>query len=298
MVDSNAIPTAPLPEPAPRFAWLNHPLRIRILLGGSAIGCFCIFWWAGALCSVPGDWSASLLQSSPTGLLIALVLLVICSALATAVAGTVRADAGLFCAAFGLSALSCRDGSIRATLVSAHSPSILLVLAAELFLLYLGLIACWMVIQYLAKRGLVQSESALDGLADDEEITLGQKLSALGAQVVVMLFVVWVLCPYDAKNQCLAAVAIGGWAGAAASHYFQAPVRPSLWYWGGPLLVGAAGYILSYANPAGWELANLHGTFAPLARPLPLDYASFGVAGSLAGYWMSRRWRRENAAAQ
>jgi hypothetical protein len=30
-----------------------------------------------------------------------------------------------------------------------------------------------------------------------------------------------------------------------------------------------------------------------LARPLPLDYAGSGVAGSIVGYWVSRRWQHE-----
>ena len=30
-----------------------------------------------------------------------------------------------------------------------------------------------------------------------------------------------------------------------------------------------------------------------LGRPLPVDYASVGVAGSLLGYWTSRRWHHE-----
>jgi hypothetical protein len=34
------------------------------------------------------------------------------------------------------------------------------------------------------------------------------------------------------------------------------------------------------------ETGRVTGVFAPLARPLPLDYASFGTAGALLGYWM------------
>ena len=59
------------------------------------------------------------------------------------------------------------------------------------------------------------------------------------------------------------------------------------WYWVGPILVGLIGYIGCYMNPHGWELGQPTGTFAPLARPLPICYASFGMAGALFGYWMS-----------
>jgi len=50
------------------------------------------------------------------------------------------------------------------------------------------------------------------------------------------------------------------------------------------------GYVSCYFRPDGIEVGRTSGYFAALARPLPLDYASVGVAGSLMGYWISSRW--------
>ena len=39
-------------------------------------------------------------------------------------------------------------------------------------------------------------------------------------------------------------------------------------------------------------VGDVRGYAPALARPLPLDYASAGVAGSLLGYWTGRRWQK------
>jgi len=41
-----------------------------------------------------------------------------------------------------------------------------------------------------------------------------------------------------------------------------------------------------------WKSGQGGGLLAPLARPLPLDYASLGTAGAILGYWTSRQWQR------
>jgi len=79
--------------------------------------------------------------------------------------------------------------------------------------------------------------------------------------------------------------------------YSFAPVRPSVWFWMGPLVVGVIGYASGYVNwgrggPSLWKAGLASGFFAPLARPLPLDYASLGPAGAILGYWVSRGWQR------
>jgi hypothetical protein len=62
--------------------------------------------------------------------------------------------------------------------------------------------------------------------------------------------------------------------------------------------VGAIGYLLQYFGQApGWQIGEIHGTFAGLARPLPLDYAGAGVASSIVSYWISRRWQHEREVA-
>jgi hypothetical protein len=88
----------------------------------------------------------------------------------------------------------------------------------------------------------------------------------------------------DAKLQTLASVGISSLLAAIGAQYFS-PVNASPWLWAGPFIVAVIGYLSSYFSPAGFETGRVSGYFAALARPLPLDYASSGVAGALLGYW-------------
>jgi hypothetical protein len=47
--------------------------------------------------------------------------------------------------------------------------------------------------------------------------------------------------------------------------------------------------VWAYVSPGDWQIGQAG---VPLARALPLDYASAGPAGAILGYWMSRRWQR------
>jgi hypothetical protein len=138
--------------------------------------------------------------------------------------------------------------------------------------------------------GLLPSERPL-GEADREE-PLDQKLLAAVAQVVVTMIVMMLICQSDAKIQTLASVGIASYVAALVAHYFIA-TGPSAWFCVGPLVVGLIGYISQYLSPSDWMIGDVHGVFAALARPLPLDYASLGTAGALMGYWTSRQWHRE-----
>lgn len=72
--------------------------------------------------------------------------------------------------------------------------------------------------------------------------------------------------------------------------YKYSPVPSSIWYWAGPLMVGLVGYLLVFTGQdPQLVVGNPSGTFAALARPLPMDYASVGPAGALLGYWMMRK---------
>ena len=46
------------------------------------------------------------------------------------------------------------------------------------------------------------------------------------------------------------------------------------------------GYLLAHWAGADFTIGIPQGNFAPLARVLPLDYASAGAAGALLGYWV------------
>ena len=54
------------------------------------------------------------------------------------------------------------------------------------------------------------------------------------------------------------------------------------------------GYLYTYQYGAhNAAIGEPAGIFASLARPMPLDYASVGVAGSLMGYWVGRKQHRD-----
>ena len=80
------------------------------------------------------------------------------------------------------------------------------------------------------------------------------------------------------------------------------PTRPSVWFWIGPSLVGIIGYLFAYsaATDSQWLIGVAEPSLgeASLAYALPLDYAGAGTAGSLIGYWMSRRWQEHREAAE
>jgi hypothetical protein len=61
------------------------------------------------------------------------------------------------------------------------------------------------------------------------------------------------------------------------------------------LIVGVVGYFWAYTWPGLWQIGNVA---VPLARALPLDWASAGPSGAILGYWMSRRWQRESREAE
>lgn len=264
--------------------------RNRLLLTLGIVLCFCLFWWLGAAVGFPyhDDGSASLLQQPGwvLALLTAWVGIAIAVLIGTAVAGTVHVEAGLYCATLGLSALSMRGGPMRYTLFNASGRSVYLLLALELILLFAVIAGVWLVLMKLRREKWLTEEN-LDQ-PDDEP--LDQKLLATAAHALTMIVGMTILSRSDAKAQVLAAVGISSFLGTLGATALV-PARPSAWYWAGPLVVGLIGYVFSFVRPAGIEIGQAYNYLGALARPLPLDYASFGVAGALLGYWSTRSWR-------
>ncbi|HEV2292964.1 MAG TPA: hypothetical protein VGR35_03860 [Tepidisphaeraceae bacterium] len=269
--------------------------RARFLLSVGSIGSFLLCWFTAAAIGIPAhpNFDASLLQQPSPALVlfIALVLTVACALFGSAVAGTIRFEAGLATAAIGLLALSIRGGPIRYTLMYSTG-QVFISLAMELLILYAILGVGWAVLWLLRNSGWLQDDPFRDGVADiDEPVT--QKLAALATQAVVMAIIMMILCETDRKPQVIASVGLAAFVGTLAAHSLF-PARPSLWYWTGPLLVGVVGYLLAYSGSStAWAIGEVGGTFAPeLGRPLPLDYVGAGPAGAIIGYWTSRRWQR------
>lgn len=274
---------------------LSSYQRSRILLWTGVIVCTLIFWIGGAYFDVPllpREAGSLLAQPAPvTSTMIAGILLLACVIVASAIAGSQQFEAGLMCATVGLAALSMRAGPMRETLFLANGPAIYLRLAVELAILFAFVAAGFLIVVALGQVRFVKHELPVSD-SDDVDEPLDQRLLALLTHVVVMAMLMMLLCQSDDKAQVLASVGVSSILAALAAHQFVA-TRPSTWFFAGPLVVGVAGYLLTYFGGApGWKVGQVRGMFAPLARPLPLDYASFGTAGAIIGYWTSRRWHR------
>lgn len=296
-------PTVPPPDqsPAPPTSVAVSYYRTRLLLVLGVAATATLFWVVGRIFGIPHhpSFEASLMfQPAPArALLVTGLTLMAGAGIATVIAGTVRFDAGLFGAAGGLAVLSLRGGPARYVLMGFSGPGGYLLLTIELLLLFAFAGLAWYGLWLLHRRGKLLGDVSRDGL-QDIVTTPRDKIFALATQSIVMAVVVLLVAQTDEKKQVLAAVGIGAVAGSMIAYAFS-PVRPSVWYWAGPLVVGTVGYLATFlASDAGlWRLGMVEGLFGALARPLPLDYASVGIAGAIFGYWSGRRAHRTKQAA-
>jgi hypothetical protein len=279
--------------------------RARLLMLCGLVVSAVVFTFASRLFHVPTfvHFGGSLLaDASPmTSFIVVGVTLLAAVLLSTLIAGTIRFDAGLFCATAGMSALSMRSGRMGDVLrESAQSPSpvIFVHLALELVALYALVAVAWSMLWGLHTNGYLKADEFRDGVEDTDEPVIF-KASALAMQVGVMAVCMMLLAQTDMKAQVIASVAVSAFVGACAAYYMY-PISPSPWLWIGPMIVGAIGYALMYfkhdPSDTAWKVGQITSWTAPLARPLPLDYATAGPAGAILGYWMSRRWHRERLA--
>src|SRR5688500_8261421 len=99
--------------------FLSPYQRARLLLLSAAAGAFTIGLWAGRLLHVPphaGRQGALMLPpGSALNLVAAALALLLAAALGTAVAGTIRFNAGLLTGCLALGALAFRGGNSRYT---------------------------------------------------------------------------------------------------------------------------------------------------------------------------------------
>ena len=251
----------------------------------------------------PGFDASLLAQPSPLiSLLVVAITLLASVLLSTVIAGRIRFDAGLFCATLAMTALSLRSSRtgdlLRQTAPTAASPTLFVHLALELVALYAFVAVAWSILWGLHTRGHLKADEFRDGVEDTDE-PLGFKFAALLMQVGVTALGVLLIAQTDDKPQVLAAVSVSSFIGACCAYYMY-PISPSPWLWVGPLFVGVAGYTIAYfqvpPDDDMWRIGHLTHALAPLARPIPLDYASAGPAAAILGYWMSRRWHRQRLA--
>lgn len=273
--------------------WSSYGTRARTLLGIGAMASFALFWTVAGMFSFPRfyGYSASIMQQ-PGAILILLmasVVFLVSVGVTSIFTHVVHFEGGLFCASLGLLALSVRGGPMRYVLMDSPGAGIFIKLLIELVLLFIPVFAGWMLISFMRDGGLIRGEP--HGEADPDDLP-GQGLMALGAQVALMIFFMLVLAQTDRKAQVVWSVALSAYLAALAAHSLF-PSRPSYWYWMTPLIVGVIGYVLAYMGGNNLAAGDVGGLVPALGRPLPLDYASAGVAGSLYGYWTSRRWQYE-----
>lgn len=269
--------------------WTPRGAKARAaLVLALAINC-ALFYLASVWFGFPelrGFDGSILFQASPvTGFLVVGIFLAIGTLIGTVVAGAVRFEAGLFAAAFGMMVLSRQCGDMQTVLFEGGgNAAVYTRLTIELVILGLMLAAVWWGLWLMAKAA-----HSDEPMPERDNAGLLNNLTATVAQVIATGIIVYVLCQSVAKNQVQASVGLGSWLGSMIAYKYSA-ARPSVWYWAGPLLVGIVGYVIAAAGQD-WNLqiGLPMGTFAALARPLPLDYASLGVAGSILGYWMMRK---------
>jgi hypothetical protein len=277
-----------------------------LLLAGIAvsIGTFLFISYRFQIPTYPHFGGSLLSDANPIATFIALgVGLLVAVLLSTLIAGTLRFDAGLFCGTLGMAVISLRGGRVgdilrASSAPAAGTPVIFIHFALELVVLYALISVAWSILWGLHTGGYLKADEFRDGVEDTDEPVIF-KISALAMQVGVMALCMFLLAQTDAKPQAIAAVSVSAFVGACAAYYMY-PISPSPWLWVGPMVVGGAGYILAYfnINPADdlWKTGQLTHALAPLARPLPIDYATAGPAAAILAYWMSRRWHRQRLA--
>jgi hypothetical protein len=146
----------------------------------------------------------------------------------------------------------------------------------------------WLTLGRLRESGLLQGEPEVE---DDPDAVPAQGLIALAGQAIVMIVLMLIMAQTDKKAQAIWSVALSAFLAAWGTHSIF-PARPSAWFWFAPLIVGLIGYALALAGGNNLPGGAVGGLMPALARPLPLDYASVGVAGAIFGYWTSQ-WSGE-----
>lgn len=265
--------------------------RTQLLVLAASVLCFLLFWWTASAIHLPEQpgFEGSLLRQRgwPLDVLATYVLFAASVVIGTLIGGRAWFFTGLFAATVGLSALSVRGGPMRFVLFdaasSANTRGVFLQLLLEQCLLFVPIGLAWTHFwrRYEPQWSVPANEDA-GSSADGSPPAL-----AVAAQAGLMGLFVWILAATDAKKQVLIGVFVGGAAGTALADYLVPHRKALAWYWVGPFLVGAVGYVLAYYNAGTWTTGNPAGMFANLARPLPLDYASAGSAGALLGWWLT-----------
>jgi hypothetical protein len=264
----------------------------KVMLWAGLLASILLMTWIARVMDVPSqaDLTASILQQSDGVLALVVMFVAIAVGMfaAAALCGRFRGDAPVLCAAAGCAAISLRGGTMQDTLFAAQGPSVFVLMAFEVLLLFAGLLAAWLGLEWVrAGTFPISLGRAREGENGQRRENWDENALALFTHAAAMMALMVLLCRSDAKHQTLAAVFISSALATAITVQFV-HVRSSLWFWLGPLAVALFGYVFSVWHPEGWQAGVLHGPLAALARPVPLDYVGMGPAGAILGGWLSR----------
>jgi hypothetical protein len=280
--------------------WASFNTVERLLLVAGCTACALLVAAISRTAGVPPTphFTGSLLAApdAVTAVLITAIAVAASTALGTVIAGFLRLEVGLICAAIGLSALAVRGGPMHPVLQYASGPAVYLVLVVETILLFAMLAGAYLLLRRLFP--LIWSArlpaEAIAKPADHDVSTEPNDIAfAIAIYAVAMIVCQVLLLQSDAKKQALASVGISSLIATLAACQI-APLVEGVWYWlVAPCAVAIIGFVLAYFSPEGWQIGEVHGMLGALARATPLDYASLGVAGAILGYWTARKWKEE-----
>ena len=249
---------------------------------------FGIFWWVGELLSIPRyrGFNASLLRqpggAAVLALLAAFVLVFGVAFIVEIIARKFWLLAGPLAALVGLSAWSFRGGpgyhAFLATTTADSKTGVFFLLAVECLIYGILLAGLWTMIYRLFKAPVPDSKPVFPLLPD------GQAIQIILTQAAFTTLGVILLVPTSDKGQAAFGLAAASMIASGLTRYFHDGRSPNRWIWAAPILM--IGYIANGFGEGAQlavETGRLTGTFAALARPLPLDYATAGVVGALLG---------------
>ncbi len=270
-------------------------LEWLLLIAGSTL-CAFVTRWVGEFFGIPSEplFTGSLLSSgAPVAAIIAIVISIpVCIVIGSLIAASVGPEAGVLCCCVGLVAWSIRCGPVRPVLQYAAGPNVFLVMFLETIILAAIIFGAWFCVGMIRAR--IRSRGNIDlevgGAEEIADGTISQKLQALGTQIVIMAFCELILLQTDAKAQALGSVGLSAFVSAMVAYHFNGIlVARGIWYWTGPMVLGALGYLFNYFNSTGIAGGDVSGWGAALARATPLDYAGIGTAAALLGYLTTGR---------
>ena len=265
--------------------WIFTSLVTRLVIWGGGALAMTVFWYVGNWFSIPRlrGFSGSLLEGSAVlNLLVVAIVYLAIVAIASVLAGAFKPGLGVFAASFGLAAISIRGGTMSDLLRDSSSNVYVMLLVETLMLAIIVAVGAGVQAFLVRKPPIKVVEE------EDEQPNLMSKLLSVGVQTGVTVLLVWLLGSSDSKGQAVAAVGIASVVGTlAADNALPVGLTPLAVI--APFIAAIIGYAWASLNPTGTNPAN------PLATALPLDYASFGVAGSMLAHWISQQWRDEAA---